>query len=77
MESRELVDTLREITSRFECGVLLIEHDMDVIMNVCDRIQVLDFGKEIMNGTPAEVRHDPAVLAACLGTEEVTPSAEA
>jgi branched-chain amino acid transport system ATP-binding protein len=53
----------------------VIEHDMRVIMSLCGRIQVLDYGKTICMGSPAEVRNDPAVLAAYLGTEEV-PGAE-
>jgi branched-chain amino acid transport system ATP-binding protein len=75
-ESDELARALREIHGSFTCGLLVIEHDMRVIMSLCDRIQVLDYGKTISIGTPAEVRRDPAVLTAYLGTEETAAHAE-
>ena len=53
-----------------KCGVLVIEHDMRVIMNLCERIQVLDFGKTIAVGSSQEVRSDPLVVSAYLGEEE-------
>jgi branched-chain amino acid transport system ATP-binding protein len=77
-ESQALVASLREIRDAFGCGLLVIEHDMRVIMSLCGRIQVLDYGKTICTGTPAHVRNDPAVLAAYLGTEEEeAPDAQA
>jgi len=50
--------------------VVLVEHDMGLVMDVCDRITVLDFGKVISAGTPDEVRDDPAVVSAYLGAQE-------
>jgi len=66
-ESDELVDSLALIRDDFSCALVVIEHDMRVIMRLCERIHVLDYGKTISIGTPSEVRRDPAVLAAYLG----------
>lgn len=68
-ESAELVTHMRLIRDRFGCAVLIIEHDMSVIMGVSERIQVLDFGRGIAEGAPEEIRNDPRVLAAYLGTD--------
>ncbi len=69
-ESEELLATLAAIRADLGCGLLVIEHDMALIMRLCDRVHVLDYGRTLAVGTPAEVRRDPAVLAAYLGTEE-------
>jgi branched-chain amino acid transport system ATP-binding protein len=66
-ESADLVASLAGVRDDFDCGLLVIEHDMSVIMRLCERIQVLDHGRTISIGTPAEVRADEAVLTAYLG----------
>ena len=70
-ESDELVGALAAIRDAFGVGLLVIEHDMRVIMKLSESIQVLDDGKTIALGTPAEIRTDPAVLSAYLGAREV------
>jgi branched-chain amino acid transport system ATP-binding protein len=67
VEADELVRALARIRDDFGCGLMIIEHDMRVIMSLCERIQVLDYGRTISIGTPKEVRSDPAVLTAYLG----------
>ena len=67
VEGDELVRALSGIREDFGCGLLVIEHDMRVIMSLCERLQVLDYGKTIAEGTPEQVRADPAVLTAYLG----------
>jgi branched-chain amino acid transport system ATP-binding protein len=66
-ESRRVADTVRTLRDRDGISVLLIEHDMRVIMSVCDRIVVLDHGEKIAEGSPAEVKRAPAVIRAYLG----------
>ena len=65
-ESGEFADRVREIV-RGGPGVLLIDHDMSLVLGVCDRVYVMEFGKIIFTGTPAEARTDPDVIAAYLG----------
>lgn len=69
-ESQDLVSFIQQIKKRFSITVLMIEHHMDVVANLCDTVTVLNFGKIICEGTPAEVKSDRAVIDAYLGVEE-------
>jgi len=66
-EADELRHLIVDIRSRYNCGVLVIEHNMALVMNLCERIHVLDSGRTIATGTPAEIRADAGVRRAYLG----------
>ena len=69
-ETAELMHQIRRIRDTFHIAIFLIEHDMNLVMNVCETIAVVNYGKIICKGTPDQVRQNPAVIEAYLGREE-------
>lgn len=70
-ETQELMDTISKIRKEFDIAILLIEHDMKLVLGLCERLIVLDHGKIIAQGNPEEVVNDKAVIKAYLGEEVV------
>jgi len=68
-ESKDLMKFITEIQNRFKLTIILIEHDMKVVMGICERILVLDYGKTIAEGNPVEIQHNSEVIKAYLGVE--------
>ena len=70
-ETQALKDLLREIVDRIGCGIIIVEHDLPMVMELCERIYVLNKGEQIASGTPKEVRKDHGVIEAYIGDEPV------
>jgi sulfate-transporting ATPase len=73
-ETAELASLIRDVVETIGIGVLLVEHDVDMVIGLCDRVVVLDVGRVIFRGPPSELLADPAVRAAYLGEAEAETS---
>ena len=66
-ETQELMEIIRNIRDNMGISILLIEHDMDLVMGICERLYVLNFGEIIAKGNPLEIQNNPEVIKAYLG----------
>lgn len=69
-ETAELMETIKMVREKFSIAILLIEHDMKLVMGICEKIAVLNFGTVLAFGTPEEIQNNPEVIAAYLGNDE-------
>ena len=68
-ETEELMENIRRIRDKFGIAIFLIEHDMSLVMGICERILVLNYGLVIAEGTPEEIKGNPTVIEAYLGQQ--------
>ena len=66
-ETEDLMKTIRFVRDKFNIAILLIEHDMSLVMNICERIYVLNYGTLLAKGSPDEIKNDEKVIKAYLG----------
>ena len=68
-ETNDLTNLIHHLRDKYHFTIILIEHDMSLVMTICERIFVLDYGRCIANGTPVEIKNNPRVIEAYLGEE--------